>query len=66
MTYGESKHKALYRVCTNSGTFYKAHDLQTAKEIYYFLKDTKDFKWVQLSSSEGRSTLELVLKHEEL
>lgn len=66
MTYGESKHKALYRVCTNSGTFYKAHDLQTAKEIYYFLKDTKDFKWVQLSTSEGRSTLELVLKHEEL
>lgn len=66
MTYGESKHKALYRVCTNSGTFYKAHDLQTAKEIYYFLKDTKDFKWVQLTSSKGRSTLELVLKHEEL
>ena len=66
MTYGESKHKALYRVCTNSGTFHKAHDLQTAKEIYYFLKDTKDFKWVQLTSSEGRSTLELVLKHEEL
>ena len=66
MTYGESKHKALYRVCTNSGTFYKAHDLQTAKEIYYFLKDTKDFKWVQLSASEGRSSLEVVLKHEEL
>lgn len=66
MTYGESKHKALYRVCTNSGTFYKEHNLQTAKEIYYFLKDTKDFKWVQLSASEGRSTLEVVLKHEEL
>ena len=66
MTYGESKHKALYRVCTNSGTFYKAHDLQTAKEIYYFLKDTKDFKWIQLTSSEGRSTLEVVLKHEVL
>ena len=66
MTYGESKHKALYRVCTNSGTFYKAHDLQTAKNIYSFLKDTKDFKWVQLSTSEGRSTLEVVLKHEEL
>ena len=66
MTYGESKHKALYRVCTNLGTFYKAHNLQTAKEIYYFLKDTKDFKWVQLSTSEGRSSLEVVLKHEVL
>ena len=66
MTYGESKHKALYRVCTISGTFYKAHDLQTAKNIYSFLKDTKDFKWIQLTSSEGRSTLEVVLKHEVL
>lgn len=66
MTYGESKHKALYRVYTNLGTFYKAHNLQTAKEIYYFLKDTKDFKWVQLSASEGRSSLEVVLKHEVL
>ena len=66
MTYGESKHKALYRVCTNSGTFYKAYDLQTAKDIYSFLKEQKDFKWIQLTSSEGRSSLEVVLKHEVL
>lgn len=64
MTYGESKHKALYRVCTNLGTFYKAHNLQTAKDIYSFLKDTEDVKWIQLSASEGRSSLEVVLKHE--